>query len=241
MKTGKEEFILVVREDDQTGEWGWCLNELTVQDQPMVANGPYLIAHDLFEHVNGSEEIGGIAEELQAMGGFWLTRGKWDDVRREGFSQSGFDVWVRTISNLWVRFGQSEGLGGIVPSYVETEYDEEIREAIDEARKQTVNELRYSDILLPNDDFANWALCLISDAIVKHQEMYGTAGMANTLFYEFVNAFEGKDRFGNPTLPHAEEHSQEIIKITVDFDDLQVTMDHQEFDYAQFEEEEELV
>ena len=229
---GKQEFKLVVCEDPETGEWGWCLDELSVEDQPMVGIDPYLIAHDLFEHVNGIYEIGGIAEELEAMGGFWLTRGCHSDVRRGRYSQyDGVEALAATISYLWIRHANGEGFGGAVPAYVETVHDESISEAIDLARSQTVSELGYSDELLPNDDFAGIALSLISSGIAKHEQLYGDEYKANNLFYGFVNLFNG----GN--LPEVEEYSEEIIKITVDYDDHSVTMEHQEYDYEELEAE----
>lgn len=40
-----------------------------------AATSAQLLAHDLVEHVNGPKRIGGIIDELEAMGAFWLARG----------------------------------------------------------------------------------------------------------------------------------------------------------------------
>jgi hypothetical protein len=44
------------------------------------------IAHDIVEHVNGFHRIGGIEDELEALGGVWMTRGHCCDLRRPNYS-----------------------------------------------------------------------------------------------------------------------------------------------------------
>lgn len=43
----------------------------------------YGIAHDIVEHINGIDSIGTIEDELEALGAFWETRCKYQDVRRD--------------------------------------------------------------------------------------------------------------------------------------------------------------
>jgi hypothetical protein len=43
----------------------------------LESSSGYLLAHDLVEHQNGPEAIGSVADELEALGGLWYTRGSW--------------------------------------------------------------------------------------------------------------------------------------------------------------------
>lgn len=42
---------------------------------------PYTLTHDLIEHVNGAEPMGGIEDEIEAIGAAWFTRGQWGNYQ----------------------------------------------------------------------------------------------------------------------------------------------------------------
>lgn len=77
-------YTLRVVRDPVSGETGLCLKDVAIDDMPMVDVDGYNIAHDIVEHVNGTERIGEIADELVALGAMWYVRGRWGDLRRDG-------------------------------------------------------------------------------------------------------------------------------------------------------------
>lgn len=70
--------------DDNTGEIGLGLLGMPRHDDTNAAMEGLLIAHDLIEHQNGADKIGGIDDELEALGGIWYTRGRHCDLNRNG-------------------------------------------------------------------------------------------------------------------------------------------------------------
>lgn len=75
---------LVTKEDPETGSMGLVLKGLHISDQPFVATDGLQIAHDLLEHQNGQDAIGGIADEMQALGAIWYVRGQFGALRLDG-------------------------------------------------------------------------------------------------------------------------------------------------------------
>jgi len=69
-------YELVYGLDPEYGVWG--LKIIGTSEKYIVANSGTLIAHDVIEH-KAIEEIGGIADELMALGASWITRGQYSD------------------------------------------------------------------------------------------------------------------------------------------------------------------
>ena len=63
-------------------------------DDPM--GDAYLVAHDIVEHVNGFDKIGGLEDEIEALGALWVVRGHSCDIRRPNRSMYSPE---RTISS----------------------------------------------------------------------------------------------------------------------------------------------
>jgi hypothetical protein len=72
---------LEVREDNDSGLVGLVPKAMRKQNTPDAGEG-YQLAHDIVEHVNGLAAIGGIEDELEALGAIWLVRGQYHDLRR---------------------------------------------------------------------------------------------------------------------------------------------------------------
>ena len=228
--TGKKEFTLVVREDESTGETGWVIEELTdMFDQPSVARDGYLIAHDLIEHVNGVDEIGGIGEELQAMGGLWNTRGQHCDLnRRYGNMITPHESVANEFVEMARRFLYGEEMGCTLPDLEESDYDEDFNEIWEYAIESLPSEIHSDkqfnpsydeELFLDYDDnkveeFRKAAEILFHLGIIKHEKMYGKRFNANSLFYGLVSALDGK-------LEH-ELQGYERILIEIDYDTLEV-------------------
>lgn len=79
--------ILEAFRDDNTGEVGLGFAGVARHDEMNAASEGLLIAHDLIEHVNGLAAIGGIDDELEALGGIWYVRGQHGELRR-GFDRA---------------------------------------------------------------------------------------------------------------------------------------------------------
>lgn len=77
--------ILEVKEDPNLGEIGFALQGLDDERVQFSTDG-YLVAHDIMEHLNGAEAIGGSAEELEALGAVWWLRGSLGRFRRDDYS-----------------------------------------------------------------------------------------------------------------------------------------------------------
>ena len=73
--------VIVYTKDDSTGEMGFRLKLMPRLDNGETECGDgTLIAHDLLEHMRGPREIGGIADEVIALGAAWYVRGQWGVV-----------------------------------------------------------------------------------------------------------------------------------------------------------------
>ena len=58
--------------DNEQGLWG--VDCVALREDRYSLGGPLLIAHDLIEHVNGVDEIGGFEDELMAVGAYLFGR-----------------------------------------------------------------------------------------------------------------------------------------------------------------------
>ena len=67
-------IILEVIRCAMTGELGVAPEGARNIDDYMADTDGVLTAHDLLEHVNGAEHIGGIGDELEALGAIWYGR-----------------------------------------------------------------------------------------------------------------------------------------------------------------------
>lgn len=235
--TGRREFILICREDE-SGETGWCLDDLSTDIDIAVTRDPYLIAHDIIEHVNETTDIGGMGEELQAMGGVWLTRGTHCDITRNNIrgNNDPHSNVAADIGRMWEDFMNGRDFDCDIPELLECGYEEDIAEIFDEACEWHLHRQMdtYDESDRDVEDFRSPAIALMCHGILVHERLYSSHQFkANNLFYNIVNCFKSGE------LPYAEEYSQEIIKIVVDFDTEVVTIDHQEFDYDEYVDEDE--
>jgi len=70
-------------EDPELGEWGWMCADMPFSDYGNVSIGDgTVIAHDLIEHTHGPANIGGVIDELIAIGAVWFVRGRHGDMQR---------------------------------------------------------------------------------------------------------------------------------------------------------------
>lgn len=65
-----------------TGEIGLAAVGFPVHDDYVAVTSGFVLAHDLIEHPNGIDKIGGVGDELEATGSIWYTRGRHHDLQR---------------------------------------------------------------------------------------------------------------------------------------------------------------
>lgn len=70
--------------DSETGILGLGIVGAPRHEGMNAASEGLLIAHDLIEHQNGLAAIGGIDDELEALGAIWYVRGQHGQLSRDG-------------------------------------------------------------------------------------------------------------------------------------------------------------
>lgn len=101
------------------------------EDYIAVAQG-FVLAHDLVEHPNGIENIGGVGDELEATGSIWYTRGQHHDMQRpdRGIYSPEESLAYEILENFryWLQRGHEFDMP--VPRSKPCVYDESIREIL---------------------------------------------------------------------------------------------------------------
>ena len=127
-----ETMILTCRECGVTGELGLVIEGLTTGEYITSAQSGALIAHDLIEHQNGPAAIGGVGDELIALGAIWFTRGNLEDITRTGSRLYGAHGQIAAdVANVYRYF--HEGFNMPVPKTVAGDIEEDIRDILREA------------------------------------------------------------------------------------------------------------
>ena len=136
-----KKVILNYKKCFNSGELGLLLdgvNEYTVD----AATDGVLIAHDVIEH-NGVGTIGGICDELEALGVIWWIRGSLNDIRRDniGSMWTPYEHVAADIARMAERFENCDRvLEWPIPFARASDYDDDFRRIVDIARKQLYKE-----------------------------------------------------------------------------------------------------
>lgn len=148
---------LVAMCDEYDTTPGLVLKGTRPYDGMMADRNGLMVAHDLLEHQNGVAAIGTVADELEALGGVWHTRGRWGDLMQSGGSSYSPDANV--ASDITRMFGEWLGENepvrrapGSRPHY----YDDDFREIVQIARRDIPRE--YTDMGRgePDEDENGW-------------------------------------------------------------------------------------
>jgi len=121
-------------------------------DSMSITGDGYLIAHDLMEH-RKLNEIGGIGEELKAFGGLYLVRGWTNSIRKDDYRPT-YEHIASDVQNFYEKY-TSCGFGMNVPKTIachDTDFEYFIKDTIDEARKQTKDNSKYSEEPLDHNE-----------------------------------------------------------------------------------------
>jgi len=192
----RKRIILTCAEDGEFGGYGLLLPGMHAGHDVNPAADGLLLAHDLLEHQNGVAAIGGIDDELEALGGIWYVRGQFDDISRDGSGSA--HTTHQNIAGDVVRMFRDYFCG----VYVNTtpprtralpEADDDFREIIAEALKQTRGEVDREDATpeeIAQKEAAYIAVCLPRMRIGyrKAARRFKDARTANRLFWDVTDA-----------------------------------------------------
>ena len=138
-------------EDPETREIGLILQEskysLLATNDPIVGDGA-LIAHDLLEHINGISNIGGISEELEALGAVIHVRGHNGPLREGNYHHSYEEGLASDLSNMFFKW-LDKGFERRIPVTIAScGIEEELAEIIELAKHEIISESEYNDASL---------------------------------------------------------------------------------------------
>lgn len=120
--------------DDETGTLGLGIVGAPRHEGMNAATEGLLIAHDLIEHQNGLAAIGGIDDELEALGAIWYVRGQHGELTRDG-SGSRFTVYENIASDV-VRMFRDYAMGAYVaaqPRSGKVSHDDDLQQILTDA------------------------------------------------------------------------------------------------------------
>lgn len=189
-------IILTAKEDEMTGEIGLCIPGLApseIVNASLVGDG---IAHDLVEHMNGASEIGGIDDELEALGAMWFVRGCTGQLRRDNIG-SAYSAERNIASDLSRMFDDHYHGGQYVGPLVRTravQDDDSLREIVSYAQESIIKNENGHDIenaAERNKVMARYlAVCLARMRIGyrKARRKYKNTDEANHLFWDIAEA-----------------------------------------------------
>ena len=199
--------ILTAREDEDSGELGYCLDDLEAGISFSTTTEGLIIAHDLIEHQNGIAAIGPIDDEMEALGAIWFVRGCLGELRRDHVGSmhsieeniaSDFARMCRDF--LW----NDERLNPPVTRALDE--DETFREIISIAKREARGEIEPDEAREHADRIRQfWAACLpfMRIGYRKARKRFGDSYTANRQFWAIADALD-------PLLKSCEYAGQQI-------------------------------
>lgn len=186
-------LILEVKENEERGGQGFSLNVPGLYNY--TPGRGLLIAHDIIEHHNFN--IGGVGNELMAMGGIWYVRGQFGDISRNLLStvsaedNIAYDVGP-DLFNKW----KYHDFGLPTPNVKTCSAIEKFKMIFQKGREQCIRE----SIVIDEHDSDFWK-DYYPDAIKfmihgwqlarKRFQSIGGASHANTIFWEIQRVVDG--------------------------------------------------
>ena len=198
-------IILEVIECGMTGEIGLAPlgAQITAEDYMADTNG-LLTAHDMLEHVNGAAEIGGIGDELEALGAIWFGRGMQGEVTRQPSYHTSETHISSDVSRMALEY-PLKGFNRSIPAQQETDADEFLRDIIAQGHEGAIAKAAYDDDdaeAVRDTDYFDHCLAFMQAGYLKAEAKYGESHVLNSLFWTVVEAVE-------PHAKHAEYIGQQ--------------------------------
>lgn len=173
--------LKLIAKSNLYSDFGWMVEGVREFDTlTMVGqSGGRVLAHDIFEHVNGLHRIGDIDDELEAIGASWYIRGQFgglDDLKRtdpyQGLSSDVASTYEDYIAT---------GVTIVAPVAVETTHDCDLEEIV---RLATEKILKIAD--QENEErtaaYLAAALPLLQSGFLKAQAKYPEAYLISSMF-----------------------------------------------------------
>jgi len=183
--------------DEMTGELGYGVKGLDTSDDRINSTyDPVLIAHDLIEHVNGVKNIGSIEDELQALGAVWYVRGQWGDLRRDnvGSAYTPYESLAFDVARMFRDWYQGDMEHISSPVTQPHDFDDDFKAILNIAESTYKDEFNEEDItpeLHEHWPQYRWsALAHMRKGARKAARKYGTALVANSMFWDIASALE---------------------------------------------------
>ena len=180
---------LVCREDQSTGEIGLMFDRVRMIDTPMVSNSGLILAHDLFEHVNGLHSIGSVDDEIEAMGALWYVRGQFGMLNPKSSGHYTPEQSVaQTIGDLCTIYTGGVNFRTPVPNTRPGDCESEFEYIMEEAKKW--DEIEQSDQDGRWDDYHKNAIHYLRTGYRKARNKYRDAYMVNNMFWTVADAID---------------------------------------------------
>lgn len=173
-------------------------------DDFMAAREGLLIAHDIIEHQNGPANIGTVWDELEALGGIWHARGRWGDMMTQSIHNPATNVAadLTRMFPAWLEEWSPPRRG----TYA-TLWDDEYREALEEARRDIPLEHDFTEMHEGDDALDRYldeALHRFRIGFRKASRRFGTRFESNNIFRAIKEACD-------PVCKYIDYEGQEFI------------------------------
>ncbi|MCG7348844.1 hypothetical protein [Sphingomonas sp. ACRSK] len=192
-------ITLVAVEDEYDSEPGLAPKGMDTKFEGfMAARSGFLVAHDVLEHLNGCEAIGGVPDELEALGALWQVRGRHGDMlNKDRFVGSAYTAEEHVafdISRMATELtGEAYWPGS---THIEPEpehlFDDEFRSILTYARRNIEREGDATEIPedFDVDIYLEDALHLMRRGFRKAESLYGEGFGGHDLFIAVRNAVD---------------------------------------------------
>ena len=186
--------ILRAIRDPEIGDLGLvCVGLPDMDGKPVVDLDGTGIAHDLIEHVNGLSAIGGVGDELEALGAMWYTRGQhgdlWGDRRESRYSAE--ENIAADVERMARDYNYYPEFGRPIPRTRSSMYDEAFQKIISLAKRDVDAEINSEDIdLVHLNRYFSEAIHFLRAGYGKAVRKYERRGRfyANNRFWEIADA-----------------------------------------------------
>lgn len=196
-------YLLEYKEDQSFGTKGFYIHGATLNsDQYSMATEGSLVAHDIMEHQR-IKDIGGIGDELKAMGAIWYIRGQFGDFPNS--IRTPQDNIASDITRMARDFNFSPYFECEIPRKYTHYLDETFLEIMDKAKSDLKHELEPED---RNSKYIDeYFACVLPlmlegfDQVSRRFDKIGGAMAANRVYHTISRAVDG-------ALEHAEIEGQ---------------------------------
>lgn len=189
--------------DDSTGNLGYGLKDMPKDDKTFSSNDGRLIAHDILEHINGPQYIGGIDDELQALGAAWYIRGQNGGFNKTGHytdPREGLSYDIISLFRDWYYGAEFETSQHADECDADESFSEIIELTKQSAAREIEDDANEDETEQRIGDFMPAAYAKLCEGFNKAAKLYPDSWQVNRLFWRIAETidkqrtpdFEGK-------------------------------------------------